>query len=252
MARPEPHPDNRVDTPPAAAQFATTHWSAVLSAQDCDLPQATEALEKLCRTYWYPLYAYVRRRGHAPHDAEDLTQAFFMKLLEKRGLASVGPEKGRFRSFLLASMNHFLTNEWDRRKAEKRGGKLTFLSLDDESPESRFAREDVADVSAERAFDRGWAIALLRQAMDRLQAETASAGKDALFARLKAFLQSEPAPGEYEGVAAELGWTQGAVAVAVHRLRGRYRQLVTEQVAETVAAPAEVEDELRQLFAALG
>ncbi|MCI0540861.1 MAG: hypothetical protein L0Z50_37145 [Verrucomicrobiales bacterium] len=150
--------------PVSVPQFRTTEWSVILAAKDGDLPAADAALQRLCRVYWYPLYAYVRRRGHLPEDAEDLTQDFFKRLLERNGLASVHPEKGRFRSFLLASMNNFLANEWDRVKAEKRGGKVSFVSLNDESPETRYVREEVPDLSAERSFQRRWAIALLQGA----------------------------------------------------------------------------------------
>jgi RNA polymerase sigma-70 factor (ECF subfamily) len=238
-------------SPAGGGQFTKTHWSVVLQAAQAGTPQAEAALEKLCRTYWRPLYEYVRRRGYGPHDAQDMTQEFFARLLTKPFLSNVGPERGRFRSFLLASMNHFLANEWDRARAEKRGGKVNFISLDEASPEGGFAKDDLLDVNAERAFARRWAMVLLSEAMRRLQAETSSAGKSALFGRLKGFLEAEPAPGEYARVAADLGWTQGAVAVAVHRLRSRYRELLTEEVAETVAGPDEVADELRQLFAAL-
>lgn len=236
---------------PRAALFSNTHWTVILQAAQSGTPQAEVALEKLCRTYWLPLHTYVRRRGYAPHDAEDLTQEFFVRLLERRFLAGVSPEKGRFRSFLLASMNHFLANEWDRARAEKRGGKLDFISIDEASVESIHARETMADVSAQRTFDRRWAVTLLHEAMTRLQAETTAAGKGALFGKLKGFLETEPAEGEYARVAAELGWIQGAVAVGVHRLRVRYRELVTEEVAHTVADTADVEDEMKQLFAAL-
>lgn len=236
---------------PGRGYFVTTQWSLVLNAQQPDAPESTTALEVLCRTYYPPLYAYVRRRGHAPADAQDLTQEFFTQLLRRQGLTTVRKDKGRFRSFLLASMNHFLANEWDRARAEKRGGKVNFISVDEDSLESRFVREDVPDMGAERAFDRRWAVTLLHEAMTRLHAETSAAGKGALFDKLKDFLENEPASGDYARVAAELGWTPGAVAVAVHRLRGRYRELVTEEVTRTVADPAEAEDELRRLFAAL-
>jgi RNA polymerase sigma-70 factor (ECF subfamily) len=231
--------------------FVTTRWSMVLDAGKAGAPEAADALETLCRLYYQPLYAYVRRRGYAPADAQDLTQEFFARLVQRHGLATVSPDKGRFRSFLLASMNHFLANEWDRAKAEKRGGKVNFISLDEDSAESRFANEDLADLSAERLFDQRWAITLLHESMLRLQAETAAADKTALFELLKPFLENEPQPGDYARVAAELGWTTGAVAVAVHRLRSRYRELVTEEVARTVADPRDAEDELRRLFAAL-
>ncbi|MBI2949768.1 MAG: sigma-70 family RNA polymerase sigma factor [Verrucomicrobia bacterium] len=237
--------------PLGSERFHTTHWNGVLAARDADSTDGEAALQRLCGVYWYPLYVYVRRRGYAAADAEDLTQEFFKRLLERNDLGSVSPEKGRFRSFLLASMNHFLANEWDRGKAEKRGGKISFVSLDEECAESRYAKEGVPDLNAQRAFDRRWAIVLLHEAMTRLQAETRAAGKRVLFERIKNFLGAEPDSGEYAGIAKELGCTRGAVAIAVHRLRGRYRTLVLEEIAHTVAGPSEVDDELRCLFAAL-
>jgi len=236
---------------PAQRNFATTLWTVILGAGEAGSSQAGEAMEKLCRTYWYPLYSYVRRRGYPAADAQDLTQEFFARLLQRPFLARVGPEKGRFRSFLLASMNNFLANEWDRAKAEKRGGKASFVSLDEESAEGRYVREDICDQQAERVFESRWALVLLETALARLQAEASSAGKGALFEKLKGFLETEPQPGEYAKLGGELGWTSGAVAVAVHRLRTRYRELLTEEVAATVSGTEEVEDELRHLMAAL-
>lgn len=232
-------------------QFHTTHWSVVLAVRDVDAKERATALERLCCLYWYPLYVYVRRRGFSAEDSQDLTQEFFKRLLERNDIDSVSPMKGRFRSFLLASMNHFLANEWDRAHAQKRGGKVKFISLDEGCPESRYAKEGVPDLNAQRAFERRWAIVLLNEAMVRLQAETRAAGKGALFQRLKSFLESEPEPGEYAGVAKELDWTPGAVAITVHRLRARYRELVLEEIAHTVVAPSEVEDEMRSLLRAL-
>ncbi len=244
-----PGPSHAV--PAGGAQFAATHWSVVLQAANRGTPQAESALEQLCRTYWYPLYTYVRRRGFGPADAEDLTQEFFARLLQRPFLARVGPEKGRFRSFLLASMNNFLANEWDRAKAEKRGGRIAFVSMEGETPEARFAREDIPDQQAERAFENRWALMLLETTFNRLQAETNAAGKGGLFEKLRGFLDAEPMAGEYSQIATELNWTPGAVAVAVHRLRGRYRQLLIEEVARTVADPREADDELRHLLGAL-
>jgi RNA polymerase sigma-70 factor (ECF subfamily) len=234
-----------------SGQFHTTHWSVVLAAGDAASTDAEDALERLCCVYWYPLYVYVRRRGYSAEDAQDLTQEFFKRLFERNDLDAVHPQKGRFRCFLLASMNHFLANEWDRWSAEKRGGKVKFISLDEESPESRYAKEGVPDFNALRAFERRWAIVLLNEAMARLRAETRAAGKGALFEKLKSFLEGEPGPGEYAGLARKLGWTTGAVAVAVHRLRARYRELALEEIAHTLDDPSAIEDEMRNLFAAL-
>lgn len=235
----------------AQARFRTTCWSVVLAADQGRSSDTGAALESLCRTYWYPLYSYVRRRGYVSADAQDLTQEFFSRLLQRPFLARVGPEKGRFRSFLLASMNNFLANEWDRAKAEKRGGKARLLSLDADSAESRYAREDVHDQQAERVFESRWALALLEAALARLRAEVSSAGKLDLFEMLKGFLEAEPRSGEYAKLGESLGWTPGAVAVAVHRLRARYRELLLEEVAATVGEAEHVEDELRHLMAAL-
>ncbi len=232
-------------------QFNTTRWTMVLRAASDGADAGAAALEQLCRIYWPPLYAYVRRRGHSPHDAEDLTQEFFARLLAKGSLESVRQEKGRFRSFLLASMNHFLANEWDRSRTEKRGGRLSFISMDEESWDGLRVREGIADLNAERLFQRRWALAVLNQAMTRLSAEAERAGRAALFDRLKGYLEGEPAEGEYARLAQELGWRQGAVALTVHRLRARLNELVREEIAHTVPSENEVEDELRQLYAAL-
>jgi RNA polymerase sigma-70 factor (ECF subfamily) len=233
--------------------FATTHWSVVLTAGagQSDADAAGRALEHLCRTYWPPLYAYIRRRGFGPDDAQDLTQEFFARLLERKDLTWVSPDKGRFRSFLLASLNHFLCNEWDRSRAIKRGAQVAFISIDEDSPQHRSLIESIADLPAERAFEKRWATALLDAAFERLRQESTQAGKADLFDQLKPFLAGEPDPGEYGTVATRLGWTHGSVAVAVHRLRQRYADLVREEIAQTVAQPEAVEAEMRELFAAL-
>ena len=220
--------------------FSTTRWSLVLAAGHGSRPDAATALATLCETYWYPLYYYVRRRGYRAEEAQDLTQAFFAKLLEKGYLKVADPDRGRFRSFLLASLNHFLANEWDRAKAQKRGGKV--LSLDIEGAEGRYAREAADSLTAERLFERRWATTLLDLVLARLQEEFAREGRDGVFARLKDFLG---------GAAADLGMTEAAVKMAVHRLRRRYRHLLRAQIAQTVASPEEIEDEIRHLFAAL-
>jgi len=233
------------------AVFATTHWSVVLSAGDRRSPESSRALETLCQTYWYPLYAYVRRTGRRPEDAQDLTQAFFERLLEKDWLSAADQKRGRFRSFLLSSLKHFLANEWDRMSAQKRGGHLRILSLDAQSAETRFHREPADTASPDKAFDRRWALTLLDTVLSRLQTEYASEGKSKLFETLKGTLGGDRASAPYARIARELESSEGAVKVAVHRLRQRYRRLLRSEIAQTVEKEADVEDELRHLFAAL-
>ena len=234
-------------TPASAGAFTATRWTVVLTAGRGQSPQADRALEELCRVYWYPLYAYVRRRGYASHEAEDLTQEFFARLLAKNYLADVARDRGKFRSFLLASLKHFLANEWDRARAKKRGGDHTIISLD---AETRYRLEPLDELSADKALDRQWAITLLDQVLARLRAEYAAAGKNDVFDQLKASLTAGSDSIPYAAVAATLGTTEGAVKVAVHRLRRRYRKLLREEIAHTVANPAEIDEEIRHLFAA--
>ena len=237
---------------PASPQFCTTHWSDVLTAGDTRSPQATAALGKLCRAYWYPLYAHVRRRGHGPDDAQELTQGFFARLLERNALAAVSPQKGKFRSFLLAAMNHFLANEWDRARAAKRGGGQLLLSLNGtRMGEERFLREPASEAVAQQTFDRAWALTLLDQALRRLEGEFAEAGKALHYGEWKVFLAREATAREREATGARLGMTSGAVAVAVHRFRQRYAALLREEVAQTVAQPGDVDEEWRYLFSLL-
>jgi RNA polymerase sigma factor (sigma-70 family) len=222
----------------------------VLTAGHGSSPQAGRALEELCRTYWYPLYAYVRRRGHSPHEAEDLTQEFFARLLARNYLADVHREKGRFRSFLLASLKHFLANEWDRARAAKRGGGQPHLSLYVQTAETRYRSEPAYDLTAEKLLDRQWALALLDLVLSRLEAELVADGKEKQFAELKVWLTEGKGATSYAAVAARLGTTEGAAKVAVHRLRRRYRELLREEISHTVATPAEIEEEIHHLFAA--
>lgn len=237
---------------PAAGHFATTHWSLVLTAQQLDSSRAFEALSQLCRAYWYPLYAYVRRRGYDAHEAQDLTQEFFARLLEKDSLASVAREKGKFRSFLLASMNHFLAKEWNRAHRQKRGGGCVIVSLNDDSAENRYRQEPATDLAADKLFERRWAMTLLDGAMARLRQEFHAAGKAALFDELKGFISGGRTEERYAGVAARLKLSEGAVKIAVHRLRKRYGQILREEIAQTVSIPEEVEEEIRHLFQVLG
>lgn len=231
--------------------FITTHWSVVLAAGDSASPQADAALEALCRAYWYPIYVYVRRKGHGPDDAQDLTQAFFAALLEKRLLRIADPAKGRFRSFLLGVLDHFLAREWTKAHRQKRGGGRAILSLDEADPEARFRTEPAHDETPERAYDRQWALTLLESTLARLEAECRQAGKTDLFEVAKGLLSGEKAAGSYRDLGARLGLSEGAVKVAVHRLRQRYAELLRAEIAQTVRSPAEVEDELRHLFQAL-
>lgn len=233
-------------------RFATTRWSVVLAARDRGEPQAQEALAALCAAYWYPLYAFIRRRGNDPERARDLTQEFFARLLEKDVLAGVDRGKGRFRSFLLAACTHFLANERDRRDAQKRGGGRAPVSIDALEAEARYRREPRDELTPERLFERRWALTLLGQVLERLDGEMARAGKADLFARLKPALLGERGAAPYAEVAAELGTTEGAVKVTVHRLRRRYRAILAEEIARTIDDPARVDDEIRDLFAAVG
>ena len=216
-----------------------------------DSPQAHQALETLCRNYWYPLYAYVRRQGHSAHDAQDLTQAFFARLLEKNYLADVQREKGRFRSFLLASLKHFLANEWDREQALKRGGGKRLIALDEDSAESRYKLEPKDDLSADKIYERRWALTLLDQVLAKLRGEFEKDGKLEQFETLKQYLSAGRTSVSYAQAADKLGMNEGAIKVAVHRLRKRYRELLRAEIAQTVATASEVEAEIRYLFAAL-
>ncbi|HSY18417.1 MAG TPA: sigma-70 family RNA polymerase sigma factor [Candidatus Acidoferrales bacterium] len=232
--------------------FATTHWTVVLAAGQRHTPQSDTALEQLCRTYWFPLYAYVRRRGQAKADAEDLTQAFFARLLEKNFLAGLDAERGKFRAFLLTALKHFLANEWDKARAQKRGGGEVPLSLDWQTADTKFQVAATNEPSPDRAFDREWALALLARVIERLQAESETEGKGKVFAQLKSFLMAGQGESAQAEVAKALGMEEGAVRVAIHRLRKRYRQLLRDEIANTLSDPAMVEEEMRALFGAFG
>jgi DNA-directed RNA polymerase specialized sigma24 family protein len=243
--------EDPVPTALAAASFSTTHWSVVLNAKWPEAPGAVAALEALCRTYYYPLYAFVRRQGHDVHAAKDLTQEFFRRFVEKDYLASVAPEKGRFRSFLLASLKNFLHAARVRESAIKRGGRQTFVPLDDAQVEERYLLEPNFKLPPEAAYDCGWATTLMEGALNGLREEFRRDGKAEHFERLKVFLSREPGEGEYAAMAKEADTTPGAISVAVHRLRQLYGQRVRMEVAHTVAHPADVAEELRYLFALL-
>jgi RNA polymerase sigma factor (sigma-70 family) len=246
-----PKHESRESTASPAANFAHTHWSVVLTAGRSNTTQAHVALEKLCRTYWPPIYAFVRRQGHGAHDAQDLTQEFFARLLEKKSLADVDRAKGRFRSFLLAALKNFLANEWDKAQAQKRGGGATLIPIDAGSLESSCGVDPADHVTADRIFERRWALTLLDHVLVRLRDEYADDGRGKLFEQLKVTLTEPSRSVPYAEIAARLGTSEGAVKVAVHRLRQRYREVLRAEIAHTVAGPGEVEDEVRNLFAAL-
>jgi RNA polymerase sigma-70 factor (ECF subfamily) len=237
---------------PSSGGFAATRWTLVLSAaRASETPRAAAALAELCAIYWYPLYAYVRRRNFDVHEAEDLTQEFFARLLEKNYLADVDRRKGKFRAFLLAALKHFLANQWRRTHAQKRGGTRIILSLDANTAESRYRLEPSHDLTPERLFERQWALTVLDRVLAGLQADWTAHGKEALFDRLKPFLTAQQHSAGYAQVAAELGMTEGAVKTAVHRLRRRYRELLRAEIAQTVAGPEEIDDEIRYLLSCL-
>ncbi len=231
--------------------FETTHWSLILAARDRDEPRVHEALTALCQSYWQPIYTYIRRHDHDPHAAEDLTQAFFAALMEPGALAGVDREKGKFRAFLLASCRHFLGHQRDHDHALKRGGGKLPLSIDARDAEGRYLREPADHLTPEALFVRKWAFALLDGVLDDLRGEYTSAGKSDLFDALKATLTGDSHSVPYAEIAGRLGRTEGAVQVAVHRLRGRYRSTLRSRIAATVADPSDIEEEIRDLFAAL-
>ena len=231
-----------------ARSFSATRWSVVLAAAG----DAEEALATLCRAYWYPLYAFLRRQGLASHDAEDVTQGFFAHLLSKDALAHVDRAKGRFRTFLLASLKHFLADERDRANAQKRGGGRAVISLDACEAEERYALEPRDELSPDRLFDRRWAVAVIERALARLGAEYSTGGKGALFDALKPMLTAPDSARPYTEIGAEFGMNEGAVKTAVHRLRQRYGAALRAEIAETVGTAEEVDGELRHLLDALG
>jgi len=236
---------------PDSPDFATTQWSLVVGAAAREQPDAEEALALLCRRYWYPLYSYVRRRVADVNEAQDLTQEFFARLLEKDTLAHASPERGRFRAFLITSMRNFLANEWDRTHAQKRGAGSRHLSLDFDSGESRLHFEPADERSPERIYEREWALLLLELVLQRLAAENAAAGKQRQFEILQPTLAGSRTA-SYEQIAKDLGTTEEAARQAAHRLRKRYRELLREEIRRTIAEPGEVDNEIRSLFEVLG
>jgi RNA polymerase sigma factor (sigma-70 family) len=245
-------PDSSHPAQTSAPQwFVTTHWSVVRAAGRSDSTRAQAALEKLCRNYWYPLYAFVRRLGHSAHDAEDLVQSFFAVCLEKNYLGTADQAKGRFRSFLLLALKRFLANEWDKQRALKRGGANVPISLDSLTAEQRYALEPAEQLSADKLYDRRWALTLLDQVVARLRDEQAASGKLAQFEQLKEGITNAGRGTPYVELGQRLGLSEGAVKVAVHRLRQRYRELLEEEIANTVATAEEIEEERRHLLQAL-
>lgn len=236
---------------PDPKQFAATQWSLVRIAQGDDAggTHARRALESLCRTYWYPLYTFIRRRGYSAADAQDLTQAFFARFIATGGFASADSGRGRFRNYLLGALKHFLANEWNRARMQKRGGDVTFLEWDALAPERRYALEPAQDTDPELSYDREWALESIARAMDKLRREFESAGKAELFEALKGCLTSNEPPREV--TAAQLGTTEGAVKVATHRLRQRFRRILREEIAETVGSSDEIDEEMRYLVSVL-
>jgi RNA polymerase sigma-70 factor (ECF subfamily) len=240
---------SRSNVPAAEGKgFSTTHWSVVLAAGHGSAPGAREALEKLCRTYWYPVYAYVRRHDYGPHDAEDLTQAFFAWLLESDVLRVADPERGKFRSFLAIRLKHFLSDERKKAQAEKRGGGRPLISLDARLADERYGLEPVTELTAEKIFDRRWALTVLEQTVARLREEYVAAGRTDLFDELKHFPPGSKGESAYAEAAERLGLTLSTVKSAIHRMRTRHRELLREEIAHTVSTPAEVDDELRYLI----
>jgi RNA polymerase sigma factor (sigma-70 family) len=232
-------------------RFASTRWSVVVAAGQRGSPESEAALATLCRLYWYPLYAYARRRRPNAADAQDLTQEFFSRLLEKDYLQQADRQRGRFRSFLLTAFKHFLAKEHERAQARKRGGGRKLLPLDFDGGERRYHREPSHEATPEALFERGWALTLLEQGLVRLREELARAGKERLFESLKGALLVEDTPRSYAELAGELGMSAEALKVAAHRLRRRYRELIRAEIAQTVTTAEEIDDELRDLFAAV-
>jgi len=232
------------------SRFRTTHWTMVLTASESS-PQADEALAKLCQTYWYPLYLFIRRQGHSPEDAQDLVQSFLAQLVQKRFFKNADREKGKFRSFLLITLKRFMANEWDRANRLKRGGGLQIVSLDGEETENRYLATAADEMSPERAFERQWALTLLEQVFKKLKDDFAKAGKAEIFDGLKASLSGERREMSYAEIGRQLSMTEGSVKVSVHRLRQRYRELLWLEIANTVDSPQAVDEEIRHLFAAL-
>jgi len=241
----------RKSEPTGVQVFATTHWSVVLTAGHGGSEPARTALETLCRAYWYPIYFYIRRKGVGADDAQDLTQGFFAQIIAKEHLRRADREKGKFRTFLLSILDYFLAREWNRAHRQKRGGRIAFVSLDEQDPEERYKLEPANNETPEKNFLRQWALMTLRQTMNTLEAECQASGKAPLLQEARGILSGEQDTGRYAEIAKSLGVSEGAARVAVHRLRQRYGQLLREQIAQTVSGPEEIEEELRYLLKVL-
>jgi len=237
---------------PSRQSFDTTHWSVVLGAADTSAPGAQAALESLCRTYWYPLYTYVRRQGRTQEDSQDLTQEFFARFLQRKSFQQADRERGRFRSFLLTSLKHFLVNEWERANTQKRGGGRPLLPVDTVAAESLYSQELSHDLSADRIYEHAWAMAMLTRVRERLQRDYEAEGKAERFTRLEEFLPGQKGELTYAEAARLLGVAEGTVKSDVNRLKKRYRDLLRAEIAHTVSSPDEINDELRHLITVIG
>jgi DNA-directed RNA polymerase specialized sigma24 family protein len=233
------------------ARFTTTHWSVVLSAKTPSSPDYQRALSTLCETYWFPIYAFLRRQGYNAHKAEEQTQGFFAHMIEMKDLCRADPGRGRFRSFLLSMLKHFMADLRDHAQAQKRGGGKKTLSLDFTDAESRYKLEPVNELSPDKLFEKSWALTLLCQTMTRLKNEAANTNKQKLFEQLKAHMAGHSHAVPYRELAGQLEMTEGSVKIAMHRLKKRYQELLREQIAATVSDPDEIDDEIRSLFVAL-
>ena len=235
----------------AGRVFQTTHWSEVVSAGEGNSEQGRRALENLCESYWYPIYVYVRRKGHGPDDAQDLTQEFFAQLIAKNQLRLADRDKGRFRTFLLAVLDYFIAREWSRAHRQKRGGQFSFISLDQLKPEERYALEPADNETPEKKFAREWARTVLRQTMNSLEKECEVEGKAAIFREAKSLLSGERPNAGYAGISERLSMAEGTARVAVHRLRQRYGELLRQEIGKTVNEASEVDEELAYLMGVL-
>ena len=247
-----PSPEKHESAASPGAHFVTTRWTVVMAARDKASPESASALQALCVGYWPPLYAFVRRLGNSPQDAEDLTQEFFARLLQKDWLDAVDRDRGRFRTFLIMAVKRFLANEWDKSRAARRGGGRAVVSLDTQLAEECYLADSGPTLSADHLYERRWALTLLEQAMARLRAEYESDGRSEDFARLKVYLTAGRGEVPYEKIAQELGASEGAARVAVHRLRKRFREVFRTAVADTVSSAEDVDAEMRYVVEVLG
>lgn len=243
---------SRTTESPRQESFQTTHWSVVLAANRGSSASAQKALEELCQVYWFPLYAFARRQGNTPEDAQDLTQEFFSRFLERGYFSLADRERGRFRTFLLASLKHFLTEEWRRANRQKRGGGHSFVPLEQDDAENRYSAEPCAELSPDLLYDRRWAEAMLERVLSKLRTDYDSTGRASVYAQLQQFLWGRQAEISYADMARQLGMNEGSVKVAVHRLRQRFRELLREEVLQTVQNPNQADEELRYLLGAFG